>query len=224
VYYLADQHGQPRLYREFHLVPLRSGSPVVTALYEMFGDRAADPDYVSAWSATARVRSARTTGDQFSVDLSPGALQSSDGLVRARSVQQLVYTVTAADNTIRRVRLTVGGAPLPEAGGPLLTRAPRIDVEGPVWILEPVQGQRVARTFTVRGIASVFEANVSYDVRRGGRTVLQGFATAESAAPARAAWRASLTLAPGTYELRAYERSAQDGSVTYLDTKTVVVR
>ncbi|MBX5447122.1 MAG: hypothetical protein IRZ27_01200, partial [Acidothermus cellulolyticus] len=59
-------------------------------------------------------------------------------------------------------------------------------------------------------------------VQQDGQTVASGHAQTVGA-PAQGDWSASVTLPPGTYTIRAYELSAKDGSITYLDDKTITV-
>jgi hypothetical protein len=74
------------------------------------------------------------------------------------------------------------------------------------------------------GTATVFEATVSWDLRQGDRVLQEGFSTASIGAPGRGEWTAVADLPPGDYVLRAWESSAKDGSVTWLDTKRVTLR
>jgi hypothetical protein len=141
-------------------------------------------------------------------------------------VQQLVHTVTAADPSVRAVRLLVEGRPVEtlwgavDTSGPL-TRGPAAEVLGPVW-LDVADGAVVSGRFG--GTASVFEATVSWQVRQGSRVVQEGFSTAAEGAPGRGAWSGELDVPAGSYELWAFESSAEDGSVTWLDTKQITVR
>jgi hypothetical protein len=174
----------------------------------MFGNTAADADYRSQWPAATRLRSYAVSGGTATVDV--------DAAPRASiAVQQLVYTVTAADRRVQRVRLQVNGTTRGT-----YARAPRIDVEGLIWLLAPAHDAQVPRTFSMSGIASTFEANVEWEVRQGSRVVRRGFTTAAEAGPARAPWSQRLTLSPGTYELRAFATSAEDGErLVAIDTR-----
>ena len=49
VYYLGDSSRGPRLYREFHRVPLMNGDPVSTAAFEAVAETPDDPDYRTPW-------------------------------------------------------------------------------------------------------------------------------------------------------------------------------
>jgi hypothetical protein len=82
-----------------------------------------------------------------------------------------------------------------------------------IWIDDP--GTTVAGPdTTARGIASVFEAALRWELLRGGSVVGSGSTMASAGAPARGTWKVRLTgLVPGSYELRVFALSAKDGSV-----------
>jgi hypothetical protein len=142
------------------------------------------------------------------------------------TVQQLVHTVTAAEPSLTGVRLLVEGAPVETLWGAVdlrqpLTRTPAAETLGPVWLDVP-EGGAVDGGFG--GSATVFEATVSWQLRSRDGVVEEGFSTASIGAPERGEWTATTTAPPGDYELWAFETSAKDGSVTWLDTKRVTVR
>ncbi len=187
----------------------------------------ADPDYTSLWADGTTVREVRRQGTTAVVHLSKQARTNGGGSAfEAATVQQLVYTVTAADPSLTAVRLLVEGEPVETLWGSVgtaepLTRAAALDVLGPVW-LDVAEGGTIESEFV--GTASVFEATVSWQLRQGERTVQEGFSTASIGAPGRGTWTATADVPPGDYELWAYESSAEDGSITFLDTKRVSVR
>lgn len=238
VYYVADTGATgPRLYREFHT---RSATRAVIrdAVEAMLHEAPYDPDYRSLWPRTTRVLGARVDGDLATIDLSREALGGSAGSAfELASLQQLVWTVTAAAPSVQRVRVlvegkssgTVGGREIADfwgAGGLAsqpLRRSVQYEILGPVWLLTPTQGATVGRQVRFGGTESVFEGTVTWEVTRGGAVVQRGFATGVGA-PGRGPWNGSVTLAPGSYLLRAYESSAEDGSVTFPDTKAFTVR
>ncbi len=83
----------------------------------------------------------------------------------------------------------------------------------PIWVTSPTRGQELAGgPVTVRGEACVFEATVSWQLLRDGAVVDDGFVTASVGAPDRGTYEIRLgTLAPGSYSVRVYELSAEDG-------------
>jgi len=220
VYWLGDS-GQgsqgPRLFREFARTTAAVGDEVAAALRLAVSRSPADSDYSSPWPAGTQVRSVTVAGDTATVDLSREAASTArDDL----PVQQLVWTATAADPTVTRVRLEVAGAPV----GSARARAAQVDVVAPVWILTPVEGARLSTRVALSGTASVFEGTVGWEVRQGTSVVDHGFAQASRGAPGRGTWTAKVPLQPGRYEVRAFESSPEDGSQEFVDTKTITVR
>jgi hypothetical protein len=104
-----------------------------------------------------------------------------------------------------------------------LRRAPALDVQALVWLISPQHGDTVGRTFEVHVTGAVFESTVSIRVRQGSTVVQETFITVSG--PSRfGEGRTSLTLAPGTYTIEAYQSSPEDGSVQHLDDHEVTVR
>ncbi|WP_432486575.1 Gmad2 immunoglobulin-like domain-containing protein [Kineococcus sp. SYSU DK018] len=220
------------LYREFADVPLE-GDRVSTALDVML-QQPRDPDYFVPWPEGTRVLGVERTADLVTVDLSAEAATAPPGagedLARA-AVQQVVHTVTAADDAVAGVQLLIDGSRVPDLwglgvhAGEALARAQASEVLGPVWLLEPEQGAEVTSPVELGGEASVFEATVGWDVTdASGAVVAEGFATAAEGAPGRGAWSAQVpSLEPGEHVVRAFSVSARDGSVVAVDSKTVTV-
>ena len=229
VYYLRDTgRTGPRLYREFHRRPV-TDDPARDAVEAMLEQEPDDPDYTSLWAEGTGVNDVSIEGTEASVDLTADAATSGGGSAFAQAtLQQLVHTVTAAVPSVRSVRLLIDGEPADAFWGAVdasepMSRAPAAEILGPVWILEPTEGATLTRGDSVRGEASVFEATVNWEWVQGETVVAKGFSTAAEGAPGRGPWSAPVEVPPGDYELRAFESSAKDGSVTFLDTKTVTV-
>jgi hypothetical protein len=228
VYWLgaADDPRGPRLYREALPVP-DTGDDVRDAVTRMLEAGPVDPDYDSLWADGTELLSVRRDGTTAVVDLSSEATTGSGGAAfEAMTVQQLVHTVTAAEPSLRGVRLLVEGAPVETLWGHVdtsapLTRTPAAETLGPVWLDVP-EGGVVDGSFG--GSATVFEATVSWQLRSGETVVEEGFSTASVGAPERGEWTATTKAPPGDYELWAFESSAKDGSITWQDTKGVTVR
>lgn len=228
VYWLGatDDRRGPRLYREFVRRPAAT-DPVRDAVELMLAGAPSDPDYTSLWADGTKLRGVSRDGSTAQVDLSERARTNGGGSAfEAMTLQQLVHTVTAADPSLRAVRLLVEGRPVDTLWGAAdasrpLTRAPAAEALGPVWLDVP-EGGTVDGAFG--GTATVFEATVSWDLRQGDRVVQEGFSTATEGAPGRGEWKGEADVPPGDYVLRAWESSAQDGSVTWLDTKRVTLR
>jgi hypothetical protein len=210
----ATQRG-PQLYREFRRGPAAGLERVRAALGGM-APQPDDQDYSTLWPGV-RITDLGRNGDELAVVVSGPPSEP-----ETMAVQQLVYTATAADPSLRRVRISGPGLPASAYRVPFV-RAPQAEVLAPVWIISPVDGATVGRRVTLRGDASVFEATVSIEVMRGGTMVRSTFATASTGAPGRGTWSSVVTLPAGQYELNAFESSAQDGSVQNLDTKRITV-
>jgi spore germination protein GerM len=231
VYWLGDVDGRLRLYREFFSIQSGGdkGRAAVTAMLER---EPYDADYLSVWPSGTKVLGVERSGGVAAVNLSAAALSKHAPPETARmAVQQLVWTLTAADQDGReRVRLLVEGQPvrnLWESGVSVadpVGRSAGTSVLAPVWITEPQDGATVGRTVTLEGQATVIEANVTIEVREGETVVQSTFATASEGAPGRGTWSHRLSLAPGSYEIRAFESSAQDGRPLAVDSKRVTVR
>lgn len=227
LYYLRDSGRGPRLYREFDRVSAGKGA-VHDAVQAMLSRPPADGDYQSLWPTATVVRGVRTEGTTAFVDLSREALSGQAGAAfEAASLQQLVHTVTAADNDLRAVQLLVEGKAPQDLWGHVDTtkpirREPAAEILGPVWITTPSTGV-VARGGTFGGQATVFEATVSWQLLQGGKVIKEGFSTATTGAPGRGEWTAKADVAPGSYVLRAFESSAKDGSEQFVDDKPLRV-
>lgn len=227
IYWLGAEPHFPgeRLFREFVQRPAAEDE-VRDAVTAMLTLEPSDPDYDSLWPEGTTVRDVTRDGDTAVVDLSSAARDGNAGSgFESMSLQQLVHTVTAADPSLTSVRLLIEGQPVESLWGHTdtsrpLTRAPAIETLGPVW-LDVAEGGTISGEFG--GTASVFEATVSWELRQDGRVVQEGFSTATEGAPGRGKWTAQADVPPGDYVLWAYESSAQDGSITWLDTKRVTV-
>ncbi len=112
------------------------------------------------------------------------------------------------------------GSPL----DPTLVAQPAWQVWGHVWITQPLENATVAASVDISGEASTFEGTVHWQILRNSGLLKQGSVTASHGAPDRGTWSVTVAgLAPGPYVVRAYEISAKDGSVTYMDDKMFTV-
>ncbi len=177
--------------------------------------------YLQPWPAGTTVSSVVTRAGEIQVVLrGPG----STGLTAEQqrvSVQQVVWTVTAAMQQNLPVRVSVrGDGPIFETMPAGVYKRPPADTAytdlAPVWVDSPSRGQVLpaAKPVLVQGQACVFEATVSWELTQGATVVRKGFTTASSGCPLQGSWAVALgRLAPGDYQFRAFERSAKDGSV-----------
>jgi immunoglobulin-like protein involved in spore germination/sporulation and spore germination protein len=215
VYVLGGTGTGTRLYREFRS---GDGADPVRAAVAGLAATPLDPDYSSPWLGvpSSVARSGATATVTFS------APPKATGAARAVAVQQVVYTVTAADTAVTKVRVVAPGLPAALTATARGRGAP-IDLLAPVWLLDPVDGGTAGSRMTVSGTASVFEATVSVEVHRGSALVARTTATASVGAPGRGDWTATVTLPAGDYVISAYEASEKDGARVGVDTKRVTV-
>ncbi len=227
VYYVGEAPpGGLRLYREFRRVPAY-GDPVTTAVHAMLGMRPLDPDYRSYWPSGTGVRSVTRSGDTVTVDLTREAA----GLGSAQAeicLQQLAYTVTAAAQSADlRIRLLVDGQPARMSGldgTGAVERADPNQVQAAVWIIDPQEGDTVGTRVRLKGVANTFEANVRIQVLAGDQVVVDTYTTATAGTGTFGTWVKEIDLKPGAYVVKAFEESAEDGSVLWPDTKRITVR
>lgn len=223
---LADP--QQLLYREQVTRPKPAGNAFIRdAVTAMLTTSAVDPDYTSYWPAGTTVVGATISGDTTAViDLSPEAANGPAGR-GAISAQQLLYTIQAAAPKINALQLRIDGQPVASLWGSSITEpitaGPTSDVWAHVWITSPAENATVASSFTFSGEATVFEGTVNWEITQHGYVLKHGSAQASIGGPERGTWSQTVTLAPGTYSIRAFETSAKDGSKTYLDDKVVTV-
>jgi hypothetical protein len=226
VYFVLDDPASgPRLYREEHRLVPKDVPLAILALEEMTTGSPVDPDYTTLWPRQPIVRGYTVEGDTATVELSE--FVSLGAQAEELAVQQLVHTVTANDNDVKRVRLLVDGK-VPPSGhfdwSEPVSRAPMVDVQGLIWLLTPTQDATVTSPVKITGYGTAFEGTVSWEVRRDGsdEVVAEGF-TQAGANGEFDEFSDTVELAPGTYEIRAFESSAEDGSPLHVDSKTFTV-
>jgi Immunoglobulin-like domain of bacterial spore germination/Sporulation and spore germination len=211
-YFVATTAAGMRLQREFHRVT--TTDPASDAVREMVA-APTDPDYRTLWPSGTSLRSpVKVDGGAIVVDLTgpttPGEM----------ALQQLVFTVQGALQSTLPVQLMIDGT----AVGRPVPRGDDYAVRSLVQIDSPADGASVGREVVVQGEACVFEATLPWEVRRDGAVVKSGVA-ATSEGQRFAAYSFTVTLEPGTYEIRVTEDdpSAGEGRPVMSDTKTVTV-
>jgi hypothetical protein len=237
VYYVGDTGTRAALYREWRGLPTTT-TPIRQAVDAMLHLAPRDPHYKSLWPKATKIRGISVKDGIAKVDLTKEALQGQAGAEFAcASLQQLVYTVTAASKgTVSRVLLLVEGKSAGVVSGfwghgcgedkPMARRAAAY-ILAPVQISYPGHNRTIPRSFTIKGEATVFEATVSWSLTdvATGNVVRKGFVTASKGAPARGTWSVPVSLSSyysgRRMKIRAWESSAKDGSVINLDDKLV---
>jgi hypothetical protein len=233
VYFLGDAGGGHRLFRDWQV----SGGPPRTALLQRaISGTSNDPDYWSLWPAGTTVRSVHVDedhpGSAAVVDLTgtsladrPAGMSGDDAVL---SVQQLLWTLDAVLPADTPVDVRLDGAPTSTLLGVdvgRLTRQSADQVMAPVQVDEPIDGATVGRTFTVRGRAAAFEANVQWELKLGDAVVKRGFTTAEECCTLSPYEFKVEDVQPGDYTLVVHDEDASDGEGTgpSQDTKRVTV-
>lgn len=228
VYFLGEQApGSPnlRLFREFHrldvLAPVDDAGRVEAALQAVMGEVPEVSRYVSLWRGV-EVGDVTVEPQAITIPLSKG-LVGTGGEATKLAVQQLVWTAQAAAGEGRlpvRFELAAGEEVAPGLSAEVPYNVPtgldQFDEIATIWIDAPSNGARLesGTGITVKGLASVFEANVEWQLLEDGTELDKGFTTASAGAPARGTYTFSLpNLTPGTYTVRVFESSMEDGSV-----------
>lgn len=227
VYYVMDDPiAGPRLYRE-HIGSVVGADPRQWAVTAALTEPPQDPDYSSLWPRGTELLNYSVSGDTATLDLSN--FLSVGAEAENVAVQQLVYTVTANDKSVNMVRLLVNGE-TPQSGhddwSQPVSRAPMVDVQGLIWLLAPSEGATVESPVQIDGYGTAFEAQVNWEVHKGGPDgpkVAEGH-TMGGANGEFGEFHDTVDLPPGTYEIRAFESSAEDGRPLHIDTKTFTVR
>ncbi len=212
VYYGGLDSGQARLYREFH--PTRTTAPARDAVVQSLEVPPTDPDYQSLWPAGTKLVGYAKSGTLADVTLS-----NPPQTFPTAAFQQIVYTVTAADPSVRSVRISYGSI----TQNPM-TRGPALGTLAPVWLLAPAQGATVSSPVTLSGQAGVFEATVNWEVDRANGTPVTSGSAMTPQAFLMGPWSTTVTLPPGQYVAKAFEISAKDGLWTWVDSKAFTVR
>jgi hypothetical protein len=232
VYYLGTTSDGPVLYREFHQRPGGDGSPVTRtteAVTAMLTERAFDPDYTSRWPATARLRGVTVEDGVVTVDLAGAAVNGVDPVSAAQTVQQLIWTATAASG-LTGVRLLLDGQPVDTLWGTVavagvLRRMPAAQAQAPVWLIDPQYGGTVGKAFTVRLAGIVAGGTVGLRVRDVTHAVVvEQTVQLTKVAPEPGEGSVKITLPSGTYTVEAFYGSPTDGGEQGLDNHTITVR
>jgi hypothetical protein len=236
VYYLGEVKGlnRYRLYREFHRAELPDSSiatRIRAALTDMFGSNQSDPDYTNFWPDSAKVVDVRVEGSVATVNLSGASKADGPPEYVPLALQELVWTVTAADPSVTGVRLEFDGKAVTKLWGvtdtsSVIRRGPAIEFLAPVWLISPQQSTQLGSTFEVHVSGAVYEATVNLRVRdTTSKIVREQVLTLSIAAPSRGEIKAQIRdLAKGQYTLQVFYMSARDGAIEAMDDKVITVR
>ena len=182
-----------------------------------------DGDHRTLWNNGTKVNSVSVVGGVATVDLTLGRI-SLGAESEQRAIDQMVWTLIENDPTVTSVKFTIDGIVSESLAGhvdfsQVFTLAPSYEVLASVWI-DLLDRSDVSNPVSITGSACTFEANVAWELTKGGDVVSSGATTATTACPDRSDWSIDLgELAPGNYVLKVSDTSAEDGSLIFEDTK-----
>ena len=186
-----------------------------------------DGDHRTLWNNGTKVNSVSVVEGIATVDLSLGRI-SLGAESEQRAIDQMVWTLIENDPTVTSVKFTIDGLVSESLAGhvdfsQVFTLAPSYEVLASVWIVL-LDRSDVSNPVSITGSACTFEANVAWELTKGGDVVSSGATTAATACPDRSDWSIDLgELAPGNYVLKVSDTSAEDGSLIFEDTKAFTV-
>jgi hypothetical protein len=179
--------------------------------------------YLQPWSGQT-IGAVTVTGQKITIDLANAGASGFTAETQRLAVQELVWTAQAA---VQKGNLPVQFT-VADGSTALFGRFPTAQTYtrpsadqlwkdlAPIWVTAPARDQVLpaAKPVVVQGQAIVFEATVSWELRRGSSTVKAGHTMASVGAPSQGSYSVDLgVLAPGDYTIRVFELSAKDGSV-----------
>ncbi|WP_271394194.1 GerMN domain-containing protein [Neomicrococcus lactis] len=240
VYWLGENGDNVFLYREF-LPVADQGDPVVTSVKHMLEAEPADPDYFNVWSSAKRIGATISAENVITVDISSDAFDKSvDKGLAERSIQQLVYTATAAaansglltGKQKPTVSIVVDGRQGYNAWGLVKLDRPlaRADsMRAPVWLIDPSEASSYGSPIKAFGVTSKFSGGSFYSVapvNNGtvGAQVADGVLAEPDQLPKDGEFRFEVTLKPGTYQLSVWGQNKNSDIHIATDTKTFTVR
>ena len=186
-----------------------------------------DGDHRTLWNNGTKVNSVSVVEGIATVDLSLGRI-SLGAESEQRAIDQMVWTLIENDPTVTSVKFTIDGLVSESLAGhvdfsQVFTLAPSYEVLASVWI-DLLDRSDVSNPVSITGSACTFEANVAWELTKGGDVVSSGATTAATACPDRSNWSIDLgELALGNYVLKVSDTSAEDGSLIFEDTKAFTV-
>ena len=182
-----------------------------------------DGDHRTLWNNGTKVNYVSVVEGIATVDLTLGRI-SLGAESEQRAIDQMVWTLIENDPTVTSVKFTIDGLVSESLAGhvdfsQVFTPAPSYEVLASVWI-DLLDRSDVSNPVSITGSACTFEANVAWELTKGGDVVSSGATTATTACPDRSDWSIDLgELAPGNYVLKVSDTSAEDGSLIFEDTK-----
>jgi len=186
-----------------------------------------DGDHRTLWNNGTKVNYVSVVEGIATVDLTLGRI-SLGAESEQRAIDQMVWTLNENDPRVTSVKFTIDGLVSESLAGhvdfsQVFTLAPSYEVLANVWI-DLLDRSDVSNPVSITGSACTFEANVAWELTKGGDVVSSGATTAATACPDRSDWSIDLgELAPGNYVLKVSDTSTEDGSLIFEDTKAFTV-
>ena len=186
-----------------------------------------DGDHRTLWNNGTKVNSVSVVEGVATVDLTLGRI-SLGAESEQRAIDQMVWTLIDNNPAVTSVKFTIDGIVSESLAGhvdfsQVFTLVPSYEVLASVWI-DLLDRSDVSNPVSITGSACTFEANVAWELTKGGDVVSSGATTAATACPDRSDWSIDLgELAPGNYVLKVSDTSAEDGSLIFEDTKAFTV-
>lgn len=242
IYYVVEGTDDLFLTPERHQIS-KTQAIARAALEELLHGTAQDEDHTVPIPKAATINNVVIKDKVATVDWSAEVLEGSGGArVEELAIQSVVYTLTEF-TTIAKVRFTVEGKTSGKASNGRQiedfwghdglsdqpwVREPVLDVLAPITLWTPLEGASSSGTLKLSGLAQTFEANVGIILRDAkGKIVVQTSATALEAAPAREPFTKKITFTPpatpAQWTLQVIEDSAMDGSVIFMEDRTIQV-
>jgi Immunoglobulin-like domain of bacterial spore germination/Sporulation and spore germination len=237
VYYVTETTQGWRLAREFQNRPTPDGV-ISAAVTTMLAEPALDSDYQSFWQADTQLQGVEVKNDVIEVNLTGHTDYTGvrDDVAEI-SVQQLVYTVTAAasvagDNGALPVQILVDGEPPDQMWGRLdlsdpIGRAPLVDVWQHVQINNPQDGATMGRPVKIDGVALAAEGTLYWQVFDDEGNIVEEDFTTTSDASTFSEFAFEVDLEPGIYSVVVMETDQSGGAEgpgPMSDTKNFSVR
>jgi hypothetical protein len=228
IFFVSDTGTSLRLFSESALVTEVVGSPEISAVNALLSGAAPkDPDYVNLWGSGVQINNLLVDGAMATIDLKTLNLEVG-AEAEARAIEQVIWTFKAAVPELETFQFLINGEVVETLAG-------HVDVSKPIQIdegfrslatidLDLDQNQELKSPVLLTGLACTFEANAPWELTQNGELISSGAETAQAACPIRSEFLINLgDLKPGTYEIKVWETSMEDGSLINEDTKTFTV-
>ena len=186
-----------------------------------------DGDHRTLWNNGTKVNSVTNVNGLATVDLTLGRI-SLGSESELRAIDQIVWTLMDNDPSITSVQFTIDGKVSESLAGHVdltqpFVKAPGYEVMASVWI-DLLDRSDVKNPVSISGSACTFEANVAWELTKGGDVLSSGSTTAATACPDRSDWTIELgDLTAGNYVLKVSDYSPKDGAPIFEDTKAFTV-